>query len=369
MLFVHDHVFLKYKGSFYSQGKLTYLQLSYYFKYSNTIRVISRFKNVDYDPGDKYKSNGTNVTIIGVPGVLSKNGIFKRKEIISILTEEIFNSDFTIVRLPSELGLIANNICIENNKKCLVEMVASPFDCLWYRGDFFAKLYAPLLSFRTKLSLKKSNNVVYVTNKYLQQYYPSKGNSIGISDARISEINTIKKLNENKKIRIGVIGNPSLKLKGINTLFRLFEKLNENDFELSIVGGGGESELEYIMREVSNIELCGFISETKKLENWFSSLDIYIQPSLTEGLPRSVIEAMSFAIPVIGSNVGGIPEIVHQELLFTAGDVNDLNEKLDLLLNNKLYEKYSNHSVMTASKFNNSLDEIKDEYITRFLRE
>ena len=48
-----------------------------------------------------------------------------------------------------------------------------------------------------------------------------------------------------------------------------------------------------------------------------NDLDIYIQPSLQEGLPRSVIEAMSVGLPCIGSDVAGIPELLDDAWVFT----------------------------------------------------
>lgn len=43
--------------------------------------------------------------------------------------------------------------------------------------------------------------------------------------------------------------------------------------------------------------------------------DIYIQPSLQEGLPRAVVEAMSRGCPVIGARTGGIPELINEKFI------------------------------------------------------
>lgn len=67
-------------------------------------------------------------------------------------------------------------------------------------------------------------------------------------------------------------------------------------------------------------------------------LDIYCQPSRSEGLPLSIMEAGMAGLPVIGSNVGGIPEIVTDGFngyLFKSEDAEDLANKLSLLINNK----------------------------------
>ena len=53
-------------------------------------------------------------------------------------------------------------------------------------------------------------------------------------------------------------------------------------------------------------------------------VDIYIQPSLTEGLPRGLLEAMSRGCPAIASRVGGIPELLGNSCLHRPGDAEGL---------------------------------------------
>lgn len=61
---------------------------------------------------------------------------------------------------------------------------------------------------------------------------------------------------------------------------------------------------------------------------------MYVQPSHTEGLPRSVVEAMSRALPVLASNVGGLPEIVDCNWLFSKCDSAAIAEKTIQLMSN-----------------------------------
>ena len=53
-------------------------------------------------------------------------------------------------------------------------------------------------------------------------------------------------------------------------------------------------------------------------------MDVYVQVSLQEGLPRSVAEAMSRAMPVVGSMTGGIPEMISPDCLTRRKNVSDI---------------------------------------------
>ena len=65
------------------------------------------------------------------------------------------------------------------------------------------------------------------------------------------------------------------------------------------------------------------------------SLSLYIQPSLTEGMPRASIEAMSMGCPIIGSNAGGIPDIVNPKFIHNKGDFKALASHILFLFNNR----------------------------------
>jgi glycosyltransferase involved in cell wall biosynthesis len=79
------------------------------------------------------------------------------------------------------------------------------------------------------------------------------------------------------------------------------------------IGGDGEVEnLKQLIKENNLeeiVEYLGWVQGEQK-NMLFSKADVYILPSYSEGLPISILEAMSFKLPVISTPVGGIPEIV-----------------------------------------------------------
>ncbi|MBU2896913.1 glycosyltransferase [Vibrio hepatarius] len=322
---------------------------------------------MDGPPDEKYISCGPSVKIIGLPAPLSREGILDRTSILDVITSEIEDKDFLIARLPSELGIISSDIARKLNKPYITEVVASALDCLWHRGDILAKIYAPILEWRTKRVIRKASHVLYVTLDYLQSRYPTTGLTVGCSDVEIESQEFIKKsISHKKKIVLGVIANPALKLKGIASLVKALDFIDYS-IELQIVGGSVDSFFELRMASDYRIKQIGVIAEREQIYKWFTEIDIYIQPSFTEGLPRSIIEAMSFSIPILGSNVGGIPELAHPSMLFEPGNSMALAKMVNEIISD--FDTYNNlnfYSWSQAQKFT-TVSKTRDDFFNLFI--
>lgn len=87
---------------------------------------------------------------------------------------------------------------------------------------------------------------------------------------------------------------------------------------------------------------------------YISAIDIYLSPSRREAISLSILESLSAGLPVIGSNVGGIPEAVfHGEngFIFENENVQDLANYMDILYNDQmLMEKFSKNATQVFMK-------------------
>jgi glycosyltransferase involved in cell wall biosynthesis len=113
----------------------------------------------------------------------------------------------------------------------------------------------------------------------------------------------------------------------------------EGKFLLYVCGRGEVDRLvEYIEKyKIEHlVKFGGWVSGREK-ENILSVCDIYILPSYIEALPVSILEAMSYGMPVISANVGGIPEIVlnnENGFLVNPGDKKEILKKILFFINN-----------------------------------
>lgn len=128
--------------------------------------------------------------------------------------------------------------------------------------------------------------------------------------------------------------------KGIYDLLEVIKE-NKQQFRgklLLRVGGNGE-----VDNFINLVDKYG-LTDMVKYEGWVTgehkkellqTSDIFILPSYIEGLPMSILEAMSCSKAIIATNVGGIPDIVKAEngVLFNPGDLTTLREAIDGYLN------------------------------------
>jgi glycosyltransferase involved in cell wall biosynthesis len=113
-------------------------------------------------------------------------------------------------------------------------------------------------------------------------------------------------------MKIGTAGR-LLKLKGLSYLLRAISVLRQEfpDLRLQIAGDGPEhSKLQQEIGVLGLTDIVEFLGWLPDINSVLQEWQIFVQPSLEEGLPVAVLEAMSSKLPVVASAVGGLPEII-----------------------------------------------------------
>lgn len=314
VIFGHDHKFRSIDGEIYSTGGLSNEVLTRYADYFGNVTVISRLI-VEKKVNKKY-SKITNPRV----------NIVDRKSIsYSKLNEIVNKGDLIIARLPSRIG--SELVTMSNKNNYLIEMVACPWDSLT-NHSLIGKLLAPFFYMISKYQILNAPYVLYVTNDFLQRRYPTKGKSIGCSDVCLEEIkpeilvNRIEHIKKHSgKYIIGTTAAIDVKYKGQEFVIKSLSILKDRgitNFEYQLVGNGDQEHLKQIAKKhgvEDNVVFLGGKPHEKVFE-WLDSIDIYVQPSLQEGLPRALVEAQSRALPCCGSSTGGIPELLPVDCIF-----------------------------------------------------
>lgn len=368
VIFAHDHIFLNYHEKYYSQGGLPLDALVQYRDVFGKLTILSRQTKTSENSG-LVLSSGSGINFVEIPNFKSIKNYYKKKSAMKIVEEEIYHTDFVIARLPSSIGELSIKYAKKYNKPYLVELVGCPFDAL-YHHSFIGKIIAPFSKYKIKKIMLDTDYSIYVTEKYLQKKYPTKGKNINCSNVVLKDIseenleNRLNRINGHNMMdfKIGTIGSLDVRYKGQSYIIDTLTKHDKNNhYTYEMVGPNISNKLEKIElddKEKNRIKSLGVLDKNE-VYRWLDEIDIYIQPSETEGLPRSVIEAMSRGLLVIGSSVGGIPELIDAKYIIE--NLSD-SQKIYNLLSGLIKDDFINSAKVNfkmASFF--SYDSIKEK--------
>jgi len=172
-------------------------------------------------------------------------------------------------------------------------------------------------------------------------------NGVDVKDFRISsdKENIRQKLGVSQDEKVIITVSRLVEKNGISDLIRAGQYL-DFPFKILVVGQGKDEEkLKRLINELGlrdKVLLLGHI-EHKKLPNYLSLSDVFVRPSLSEGLGNVFLEAMAVGLPVIGTPVGGIVDFLKDRetgLFCQVKNPKSVAEKIkELLLDNGLREK------------------------------
>lgn len=127
--------------------------------------------------------------------------------------------------------------------------------------------------------------------------------------------------------------------KDFNTLIDALEIIKDGNWELSIIGDGEDMELVNDLIRDKCLQAKVFILGFKNnVQPFYEACDAVVLISRSEGLPMSLIEAMSYSKAIIGSSVGGIPELIKDDwngYLIDSNDAITLSNKINTFIDNK----------------------------------
>ncbi len=375
---IHEHVFLSTNdGSVFSKGKLPYSTWRRYLKHFSDMIIIGRSGGqcAVKDLVGLTLSSGDRVAFHLIPDMLSPLQMIKNRAIVSQTIRNVLKRVDAVIVRQSPLGWLAAEEATRLGIPWAVEVVADAWNAYWNYGTLVAKLYAPKASFDARYWLSRAKFAIYVTREYLQKQYPCKGVSYGVSDVQVFPVS--EEVLENRILRwkaveepspelvmIGMIGSLFNRYKGLHVALRSLRRLKDRGIRLALrVLGNGH--LDAWRQEAARLGVAdllfldGSLPSGEPVFRWLDGLDVYIQPSFQEGLPRALIEAMSRGLPALGSTCGGIPELLPKGCLHRPGDDKKLAAQLEQMLRDRSWR---------IAQAQRNFNEAKNYYVERIER-
>jgi glycosyltransferase involved in cell wall biosynthesis len=217
-------------------------------------------------------------------------------------------------------------------------------------------------NFLNKLIYEKATKVIALSNaiKKTVTDITNKANIEIIPSAYIDKqpnkqnIEAIKNKYKNKFL-VGHVGALDEKHKGQSVIINLAKKVQNDypDIHFLLIGDGKDKEiLQNMAKDLKNITFVGFV---ENVVDYIAALDLFLFPSRNEGLGSTLLDVLHVNIPILASNVGGIPEIIqdgYNGILFDIHNPHEIEEKfLNLFLNNDLREIIKNNSKKYAKNY------------------
>ncbi len=222
------------------------------------------------------------------------------------------------------------------------------------RGMYTNAKYTVVLSHAIK------HETLKISDKIAIKIIPSAYSQLKVNE---SEVKRLKQRFENKFI-IGNIGELDNTHKGQYYLIEAMKKIQNNypDIHLIFLGRGkDEQNYKEQSKDLTNITFEGFVDN---VGDYIQCFDLFVFPSLNEGLGSILFDVMQSHVPIIASNIGGIPDIVKNEkngILVQIKDSEAIYKAMERLYKDKaLRKKLSDEAFKDIDNF--SFEKMTDRY-------
>ena len=327
---------------------------------TNLYDILKRFKYIGELRICTVKYNGTNshtkiekdlqgVVRYGNISFIKKDYVFMSSANKKIVSDRMHDADL-VISYGSSYDVY--KLAKEQNKKFMSFVVSCAWDAYWNHG-WLGKILAPYKFLRARYTIKNSDYVLYVSNKFLQNRYPTNAKyQCGCSNVKIDKLddcileNRLDFLNKwnSKELKIATTGAVDVRYKGHEYVLRALYELKQKgktNIHYYLLGGGSPAFLKGLVAKYNLEEQVHFMGIVPH-DEVFSILDnmhIYIQPSLQEGLPRSMVEAMSRGLMCIGANTAAIPELIEPQFVTRRRSSDDIIKILETVTKEQLVEQ------------------------------
>ncbi|SER70949.1 glycosyltransferase family 4 protein [Psychrobacillus sp. OK032] len=382
LLVVLEHRFYQDpEGGVYCERVVDYNFIKRYLNVFEEVVVCGRFKTMDSPINKRLRVDGDNVSFVKLADFKGpKEMVLKYFSSNRILKKAIRECDAVLLRAPSPISFLSFSAVKKEKKPFAVEMVANPRTAMQDNSDdnIFTRIINRLIKVvwinHAKNVCMNANGVSYVTQYALQKEYPSYARIYGESKEYFEDVYSTINLKENDYYQ-GKYLNPHNatftichtgymdgKTKGHITVIDTLNILLKAGYDVNVkfIGSGSlmEEFKDYAKRLgiIENVEFLGSLYGYNEVQKELVTSDMFLFPTMSEGLPRSLIEAMANKLPCVSSPVDGIPELLDEKYLAPYNSPQLLAQKVEYILNNpSIREKAALENFNKAKEYSESV--------------
>jgi glycosyltransferase involved in cell wall biosynthesis len=325
------------------------------------LRMVARAQRGDL-PGAPALDGSPDVGPL--PYYLGLRGLARAlPRLVLAVGREVVRADVILLRLPGVIALLAGLACRVLRRRYCVEVVGDPVEVL-ASGSLGrrARALAPAAGLLLRSVVRHSSRALYVTEATLQRRYPPPPGAptVNVSGVRLSDSAFVERSLRWRPgpARIITVGSQELPYKGHDVLLHAVHRLRSDGVDVhAVIVGDGRLHQDLVdlgsrLGLGNRVTFTGAVSDRQRLLELLDGASVFVLPSLTEGLPRALLEAMARALPAVGTAVGGTPELLDERSLVPAGDADALAAAVATLAADPLeWEAQSARNLVVARGF------------------
>lgn len=341
--------------------------------------VVARVKEVEKPNKNWISSSVERVKFHCLPHYIGPWQYIKQlKRLKKGVKSAISLCDCALLRVPGAIGTLTWKHIKNTGKIYGLEVCGDPWESL--ASGSVKSIVRPIVrvigTFNLKRQCQLATATAYVTNHTLQRRYPPRSElnranitsdirtqssfTTNYSSVEISSngFSVLPREFNNLSFRILNVGSMETLYKAQDVQIKAIKVCRDRgyDIRLDFVGDGRcRSEFEKLTLDLDIQMHIGFLGMLPGQDKVFEELDksdLFILPSLVEGLPRALIEAMTRRLPCIATNVGGISELLSLEDLVLPNDYISLADKIvEVITNKERMKQMSERNYSKAQEF------------------
>lgn len=345
----------------------------------DSVKIVARVSPLHSSIVGARRIDGPQIVVHAVPpyrGLVSL--LVNLPKVLRSVARATGSADCLVLYLPGVLGTFAALFSAARRRSYAVYVLGDIDEVLGPGGP--GGMARPVLrrfaTGITRWAVRTASVQAYVTAGALQARYPPRaglGTVHCLAESELAELPVNPVAVRAAANRLSAVGSMEQHYKGFDTLIAAVRLLEDGGMpvHLTIVGSGRHAGhyagLASRLGLGDAVVFTGQVAGSAEVITHLSRSDLFVLSSITEGLPRSLLEAMACGLPCVATNVGGVPEVLDQSFLVEPGRPDQLAGKIrEVLLDHPRRIEAAAENRATATQF---LRPLQGERRNAFLRD